>query len=309
MRFPLHPLPSSLALVLFLALNPAGWAQADAGASSGPAPVDLSKTADETAGSIGVTSLLGQLRTAQAQRTCDSAAGAEELALRQQLMESVVATSLDVDGVLAEIANERTDLSELRATLEARRDRTVGLLNAANLITGTGLGIAVNAMQFSTSTANLGDGIGVGSGIASTVLSIVGIRRQNGPQHGVGAVPNMLAPLFDAKPALNTYYPPEVLRYLQSVPPTEDAARGTRLDQLMAQWTRDGRLVPPGSPKRDQKVASLTASMNKSIKVSIGDLADRSAMLGDVSGRVALMKRDMAAMMRSYLRDEHTCKP
>ena len=295
------------ALVLFAVLTPASLlAQQPA---SPDIPSQSAAAAEQTAAALGLAPLLGRLRTAQANHACGAPASLEELALRQQLLESITASSLDVDGVLAEIANERTDLSELRATLEARRNRTVGLLNAANLITGTGLGIAVNAMQFSTKTANLGDGIGVGSGIASTVLSIVGIRRQNGPQHGIGDVPNMLAPLFDAKPALNTYYPPEVLRYLQSAPPAEDAARGTRLDQLMAEWTRDGRLDPPSSAKRDQKIATLTTSMSKTVKLSIGDLVDRSAMLGDVSGRVSLMKRDMAAMMRSYRSDETACKP
>jgi hypothetical protein len=272
-------------------------------------PSQTTANAEQTAAALGVTPVLAKLQFAHASHPCGAPTSLEELALRQELLESVTASSLDVDGVLAEIANERTDLSELRATLEARRDHTVGLLNVANLITGTGVGIAVNAMQFSTSTANLGDGIGVGSGIASTVLSVIGIRRQNGPQHGLGQVPNMLAPLFDAKPALNTYYPPEVLRYLQSVPQTEDAARGTRLQQLMAEWERDGRINPPGSAKRDRKIASLTASSDKNAKVSISDLVDRSAMLGDVSGRVALMKRDMAAMMRSYRGDSETCKP
>jgi hypothetical protein len=71
----------------------------------------------------------------------------------------------------------------------------------------------------------------------------------------------------------------------------------------------DGRIDPPGSAKRDRKIVSLTASSGKDVKVTIGDLVDRSAMLGDVSGRVALMKRDMAAMMRSYRADAETCKP
>ena len=258
---------------------------------------------------LGLTPLLDRLRAIQSARSCNADAGAGELALRQQLLESVTAASLDVDGVLAEIANERTDLSELRGTLEARRDNSVGLLNTANLITGTGLGIAVNAMQFSASTANLGDGIGVGSGIASTVLSILGIRKQNGPSHGPGDVPNMLAPLFDAKAALNTYYPPEVLLYLNNVPPGQDPASGSRLARLMQQWAEDGRLDAPGSPKRDKKIASLTSSMSKTTKVSISDLEDRNAMLGDVAGRVALMKRDMASMMRSLHSADVGCQP
>jgi hypothetical protein len=68
----------------------------------------------------------------------------------------------------------------------------------------------------------------------------------------------------------------------------------------MAVWASDGRIDPAGSQKRDRKIAVLTASTSEAVKLSISDLQDRSAMLGDVSGRVSLMKRDMASMMRSY---------
>lgn len=258
---------------------------------------------------LGVDALLHQLQVLESQRTCAMPSTIEELSLRQQFLESTEAASLDVDSVLAEIQNERTDLSELRAALQSRRDRTVSLLNAANLIAGTGLGIAVNALQFSNSTANLGDGIGVGAGIASTVLSVVAIRRQRGPQQAIGAVPNMLAPLFDARPVLNTYYPPEVLRYLKSVPPSEDPMQGTRLDQLKAEWVRSGKLNAVDSLKGQQKIAAVTTSMSPNVKLSIGDLTDRSAMLGDVGGRVALLKRDMASLMRSHRSGEGGCRP
>jgi hypothetical protein len=88
----------------------------------------------------------------------------------------VTAASLDADGVLAELESERARLSELSAAFAVapRSSRVAGLT------TGAGLGIAVNAMQFSSSTANLGNGLGVGSGIASTALSIIGIRQQHG---------------------------------------------------------------------------------------------------------------------------------
>ncbi len=81
---------------------------------------------------------------------------------------------LDVDGVLADLSNERGQLANLRSSLQSRRDRTVSRLNAAALITGSGLGVAVNATQFSTlsnRTENIGDVIGVGSGVVSTTIA------------------------------------------------------------------------------------------------------------------------------------------
>jgi hypothetical protein len=69
--------------------------------------------------------------------------------MRQAILEGTMVASFQVDGVLAEISNEHAHLFELGALLQARRDRAVNLANVANLITGTGLGIAVNALQFS----------------------------------------------------------------------------------------------------------------------------------------------------------------
>jgi hypothetical protein len=182
----------------------------------------------------------------------------------------------------------------------------VNLLNVANLVTGTGLGIAVNAMQFSSATANLGDGIGVGSGIGSTVLSIVGIRRQRGPVVSVGRIPNMLAPLFQKQAALNAYYPPEVMEYLKSVPPGESEQSGSRIEQLMGEWQKAGRIGSPSDKKAEKKIELLTSSLDEKTKLSIDDISDRVAMLGDVTGRVALMKRDLAELMQS-MRSKKDC--
>ena len=223
----------------------------------------------------------------------------------QEVLERVVAASFDVDGVLAELDSERTRLSELSNALQSRRDHTVNLLNVANLITGTGVGIGVNALQFSSSTANVGNSLGVGSGIGSTVLSIIGIRRQRGPLGLPGRVPNMLAPLFGRPPKLNSYYPKPVMEYLHAAA-AGDPSGGSRLDQLMAEWKQVGRIGAEESPKNVKKITLLTASSDDNAKLSIDDLSDRIAMLDDVSGRVGLMKRDLADLMMS-LRGPSDC--
>jgi hypothetical protein len=69
----------------------------------------------------------------------------------------------------------------------------------------------------------------------------------------------------------------------------------------MEQWGTAGRLDTSDSDKRQQKITVLSTSMDTKVKISIDDLTDRIAMLTDVSGRVSLMKRDLALIMRSYL--------
>lgn len=264
--------------------------------------------AEQVAKILGISQLVGNARQMHAQIPCGSAATLEELSIRQDVLESVAAASLGVDGVLAELSNERAHLSELSVALQARRDHAVNLTNVANLITGTGIGIAVNALQFSNSTANIGNGIGVGSGVASTALAIIGIRLQRGPQSTVGRIPNMLAPLFERESALNSYYPPDVMEYLHSVPASEGLGGESRLEQLMAEWRRDGRLGPAGSAKTDQQIARLTSSLDDKTRLSIDDLSDRMAMLADVTGRVGLMKRDLAELMLT-MHQKRECAP
>lgn len=292
--------PSRFLLLLMLAIAPSAFAQARASALDVSADVDSMQTAQI----LGLDHKLRELHDLQAQHPFNTTATLEEILIRQDLLESIQAASLDVDNVLAEISNESAQLADLRFSLSSRRDRTVSRLNAAAFIAGSGLGVAASATQFtnlSTRTQNLGDGIGVGSGVASTIFSIMAVRRQKGPSGSVGVTPNMLAPLLGGTPILSTDYPPAVLQYLQSVPVSGDSTRGTRLERLKADWVQAGRLDPPGSVTRQQKIAVLTTSMDKNVKVSIDDLSDRIAMLTDVRGRVSLMKRDLRVLMRSYL--------
>ncbi len=291
------------ALLAILVITQSALAQSDAVAPVSGLQASATANSRQTAQILGLDSKMRKLRALQSQRLSNSSATLEEISLRQELLESVQASFLEVDSVIAELTNEQSELGTLRTSLQSRRDKTVSRLTSAALITGSGLGVAVSATQFTTlsnTTQNVGNGIGIGSGAASTILSVLAARRQRGPNGSVADTPNMLAPLLGGTPVLNTYYPPAILQYLQSVPVGQDPGQGTRLQQLMAGWDKAGRLSAADSEKRRQKVAVLTSSGNSNVKVSIDDLTDRMAMLGDLRGRVSLMKRDLAVLMRSY---------
>lgn len=241
----------------------------------------------------------------QAERGANPSLTEEERSLRLELLESIQVAILDVDAVLGEISNERNQLGDLRASLQRRRDKSVGRFTTAALLTGSGVAIAVNATQyssFSTRTNNAGDTLGIVSGAASMILSVMAARRQKGPNGSVGDVPNMLAPLLGGAPVLNTFYPRAVLEYLQNVPP-DDVTHGTRLDQLKQSWIKSGRLDWSSAKTEQQTTAIATSSQNPDVKISIDDLTNRMAMLGDVEGRVYLMKRDLSMLMRLHIKD------
>ena len=269
--------------------------------SLGSAPtVPLDPGVVQIAKLLKVDSELQRLAALRAQRAVDAAPGMDELTLRQQILESVQVCTLEVDGVVAEIANEQSDISSLRTILQSRRDRKANRLTTAALLVGSGLGTAASATQFtslSNTTQNVGDAIAVGSGAGTIVLSILASRAQNGPRGTVENTPNMLAPLFDGHAVLRSHYPPFVLEYLQSIPPGEDPARGTRLEQLMKDWGETGHLTFSDSAHRSSKITMLTSSGDPDVRVTISDLTDRLAMLGDVRARVSLIKRDLASLV------------
>jgi len=264
----------------------------------------LTANSKQLASILGLAAKVSQLRALRTRDSDPPTATMDEVLVRQELLEAIQAAALEVDSVLAELTNERGQLADLRASLQSRRDRTVNRLNAAALMTGSGLGAAVSATQFTTlssRTQNVGDSLGIGSGIASTIFALLAVRKQAGPSGTVGETPNMLAPLLGSQveAVLSSYYPDSVMQYLRSIPETGDPKRGTRLEQLMEQWTNAGRLDPSDSVKRQQKIAVLSTSMDSKVKISIDDLTDRIAMLTDVSGRVLLMKRDLAVLLRA----------
>ena len=269
-----------------------------------PPRVQTDPNVMKTAAILGLDLRIQALQAMQKNRASDTAASIDEIDVRQELLEDIQAATLDIAAVIAELSNEQSELGSLRTELQMRRDKKVGHLTTAALLTGSGLGVAAAGTQFdifSSKTANIGDGIGVGSGVTSTILSLLAAKAQSGPKGAVGQTPNMLAPLLGGTPVLNTFYAPSVMAYLRSVPPDEDPSRGTRLEQLIQVWNQAGRLSSKDPAMHEKQLTALTSSGNPDVKLSIGDLNDRIAMLGDVRSRVSLMNRDLASIAHAFL--------
>lgn len=258
----------------------------------------LSPGADEIAKEIGVMNLIERLYQLpdRDRGVGGGAMSLEALSLRQQITEMVVSTSLDVDGVIAEIDNENAKLASVRADLEASRDKAQKINNIASIVTGGALGVVGTALQFKSSTANLGNAIGVGGGAASVVLSVIGLRQQNGGQRTLGRSPNMLAQVLDRKPEFHSDYPEDVWTYLNHVKPVEPDA-GPRKTQLIEEWKQGGRLEKADSAKAQARIAVMTSSITQQRALTIDQISDRQAMLADVRAQVSLMKRDLSQLM------------
>jgi hypothetical protein len=271
--------------------------QLKTGARPGPA-MRLSDEASQLAEEIGVGQLLQRLeRLTGATIAANSRVSLESLSLRQEITEKVLAASLDVDSVNAVIDAEVEQIRGLRADLQAKRDKAQNIINLASVFTGGVAGAITSAMQFKSSTVNLGNGIGVAGGAGSVFLSIVGMRIRGG-RGTLGDSPRMLARFFgrqpDATEAIQAAYPEEVWAYLNCSPPNT----ATRREKLLEKWRSEGRINPDGSPKGERRVEVLSSNISKLRKLNINEMNDRVTMLLDVRAQVSLMKRGLVEIMR-----------
>jgi hypothetical protein len=282
------------------AQTPQTKSQQVAGASSGQV-LQLSPEAAQVADEIGVAPLLKKLERLPGGPPGGSGVSLESLAVRQEITERVLSTSLDVDSVNAVIDSEIEQIRGIRADIQAKRDKAQNIINIASIFTGGVAGAITSALQFKPSTVNLGNGIGVGGGAGSVVLSIIGIRMQGG-RRSLGDSPRMLARFFDRQPdateAIPSVYPEAVWSYLNSAA-TSQPNTGMPREQLIAKWQREGRLKQDGSPKGERRIESLSGNISQMRRLSINELNDRVAMLLDVRARVSLMKRGLSEILRA----------
>ena len=259
----------------------------------------LSSNALQVARIIGVEPLIARLSALTVTRDLNAEPGTslEELLLRQQITDSIVAASLDVDSVLNKIDYEREQTVELRSILLLQRERAIGSTNLAILAIGTGLGVVSSALSFTKSTSKAGDAVGFGAGGLSTLLWLRSYRQQRGGKRPAWVLPNMLAPFFSESEGLHSYYPGDIWTYLNSAPP-EGTPQGSRRAQLLAEWLAAGRISPLDSPEAKQKIALLTSTDAADRNLHLDSLSERGAMLADVRDRVSLMNHDLRDLMQ-----------
>jgi hypothetical protein len=264
--------------------------------------LQLSPEAEQIADEIDVAPLLKRLERLRGAPAADSSSMTwESLAVRQEITERVLSTSLDIDSVSAVIDSEVEQIRGIRADLQAKRDKAQNVINMASIVTGGVAGAITSALQFKTSTVNLGNGIGVAGGAGSVLLSIVGIHKQGGGRQSLGDSPRMLARFFgrppDATEAIPSDYPEEVWAYLNSTSPSQPN-RGSRREQLIAKWHSEGRINQDGSPKGERRIETMSSNISQLRKLSISEMSDRVTMLLDVRAKVSLMKRGLSEILR-----------
>jgi hypothetical protein len=258
---------------------------------------ELPPSAEQVASAAGLLQPFHRLRELMALPP-GARNGLELLSLRQDILEGVTSSSLQVDATIAQIDNEIAQCSELRGYLADKRDHTVNLLNLSSIATGGALGVVSSALQLSARTSKAGNATGIVSGAVTSTLSAFGLKTQKGQQRRFGFPSNMLAELFNRSVEPNSEYPLPVWQFMTSVAPT-DEDKITRQQRLIRTWVQVKRIDPPDTVKGKLKIEHVTSRPSDGYKLTIDDLEDRVAMLQDVRAKLSFMKRDLGVLLQA----------
>jgi hypothetical protein len=254
---------------------------------------EQTQTPEQTAETLNVRPVLERLQLLS--NNSDPNHDLEVVRLNQRLLMEVSTASLQVDATMGEIDAEIAETWELKNYLAARRQKTIDLLNLASLAIGGSVGTASAALGLTEHTRASGV-LGVIAGSSTTTLSAIGLRVRTSGSAALEVPSNMLARLFNLQGDPNNIYPPVVARFMNA-PAPNDAEQMTRRQRLIHTWTKLGRLPPQDSPQSTEKMRRMASRPGDNIKLSIGDLDDRQAMLYDFRARLTFMKRDLAALL------------
>jgi hypothetical protein len=288
-------------LLLYFSVGMTGMVQAQIARQNGTQQnkqivQPLSAEATQVAQQIGVDKLL---QSSSNDRSLDASGMVRLLLLRQQITGRVLSASLDIDSVNALIDYEVEQNKTIRSDLETKRDKAQNFINIASFVTSGALGVTSTALQFKSSTANVGNAIGIAGGATSVTLSIVGLHKQAGGRQALSVSPRMLAAFFgrtpDPQDQIAAVYPEPVWKYLNSPAPLHSA---TRKDELIEKWKHDGYL-DAGSTAGSQSVKSeaVLGEVSHLRMLTIDEMSGREKMLLEIRATLSLMKRDLGEIL------------
>ncbi|MBS1990396.1 MAG: hypothetical protein JSS83_07755 [Cyanobacteria bacterium SZAS LIN-3] len=220
----------------------------------------------------------------------------EQMNLRVYLLDKIVGQSLEVRMVCDRIDRELAWAYSGKGSMEARRQRNLNLLFAANFLQGGILG-TIAGPEFLHGDARAGaelllTGSGVGLGLSTLAL----LESRSGSKKVDGET-TVLADIFELKHEDKQQHHPEVvMKYLNSVPPlTVNGA--TRRQTLIAGWKK-GHYMHAKDERQMNTLAALQVPGTRQ-RENIGLLANRIRMLYDVQWTVEQLDGELLELLRA----------
>jgi hypothetical protein len=216
------------------------------------------------------------------------------LEAKQQAMQLINKTNLEIDFTMAEMSAEQNVYSEILSSFTGDRDKLLAKVNAISFISNGALWALAEGFDIPTHTkafyANPSGINGILAGVIPSFASLYTLKAINGKKKTSEVEPNMLAKLFNYPTTADIEYPASVWSYLNEVPADEPKGK-TRKEQMIDRWVADSNI--PGFTSRSAKgqLDVITASVAQKKGLNISTLGTRQVMLTQLSSEVMKMKR------------------
>lgn len=213
---------------------------------------------------------------------------------RQDILEQIEQTRLEVDFTLARINEEMSLYTEL---IEAYADERNKKVAHTNLLAFASNGImwaiaeALTIPTFRVPSLSVSSGVvGILAGATPSVFSALAVKLIEGKKHRPHELPNMLSKVFGYPTSQDTEYPDSVWTFLNTIP-AGDKSGETRIEQIIQHWIGDHYIRSFTSRDSKQQLDSLIGSKESNYELTIGLLRDRRTMLQQLHAQVSKMNR------------------
>jgi len=260
-------------------------------------PAPFTPKAQEIAKMLGIYPQVERFLELRSRSSPDPDAVREQALLKQELIENVITTLLEVESTKAQIETEASQTRDIKDFLEERRDRAINYNSVANFVSGGVAEILGESLQYKDSLAKHGKTEEIIGGDLQTLFSMLAMREQIGKRYRSSADPNMLAQVFDLYSDSDSQYPAVIWTYINSVPLNSSQGK-TRRELMMENWAKLGRISKSKSGKYHRTAEELSGIIPKQHGVTIPVLSHRATMLSDMAAMVAQIDRDLLELMR-----------
>lgn len=249
---------------------------------------ELSPLGVQFASKLGVLSKIQKLQTIRAQANTDASSKLEQLALKEELVESIFICAEELRTVIARVNSEIADTSEVHAHLSEGRDRAVRINTYANLVSGGITGMVGGGLKLGDVNHLAPDLIDTTEGVIQTALATWALAQQRGEERYIRKSPGLLSHLMNRTSEVEGDFPPSVWAYLNL--PSRNA-NDTIVKSLVDRWfTLNLCLKHSGHREsRASRQLRLSSDEKKNNKVTIDVLEDRMAMLSDLRACIEQM--------------------
>ncbi len=227
-----------------------------------------------------------------------STSPARRAELRAKILETILEASFDAQSIQAEADREQGRLEALEEFYIARRDRAIEINNATNFMLGGTLNTVGSVLGFTDSISPFpGNFNQMLSGVVQAGMSTYSLKQQSGEKNRGQGNPTVLAELFGRPTDADTTYPESVWRFFHGTAP--GAENLTRAQVLERDWIVRQHLEPHGSKREKLKIDMVSGvALGGKAKMTIDDLSDEIAMIGDVSTVAELMVQELRDLLK-----------